>query len=244
VTPRSSATSARSTAAAFAACTSPSSVSGLADGAHTYDVRATNSAGIPGPATTKTWTVDTTPPVAPSVTGAPVGTVATDAATLTLGGEAGATFRCSVDGGSFVTCASPLVLTGLAVGAHTMQLRMVNAAGTAGAARSITWEVKAPVVAPATPTATTTPKTPAATTPAAPAATPPATTITPAACVSRRSVSVHWKLPAGAKAKGFKVLVDGKVVKRLSAKARAFTLALNGRPAAAVKVQVTAVGAD
>lgn len=312
----------------FTACASPSSVSGLADGVHTYDVRATNSAGIPGPATTKTWTVDTTPPGAPSVTGAPVGTVATDAATLTLGGEAGATFRCSVDGGSFVTCASPLVLTGLAdgnhtvsvkqidtasntgtlvttkawtvdttvpaapstdsepettttetdatvtfttpaglaaecsldgapyvacaspvavdglsVGPHTLQLRMVNAAGTAGAARSITWDVKAPVVAPTTPAPPATTK-PPATTPAAPAATPPATTITPAACVSRRSVTVHWKLPAGATAKGFKVLVDGTVVKRLPAKARAFTVALSGRPAAAVTVQVKAVGAD
>jgi hypothetical protein len=314
----------------FTACTSPSSVSGLADGVHTYDVRATNSAGIPGPATTKTWTVDTTPPGAPSVTGAPTGTVATDAATLTLGGEAGATFRCSVDGGGFATCTSPLSLTGLAdgnhtvsvkqidtasntgtlvttkawtvdtsvpaapstdsepettttetdatvtfttpvglaaecsldgapyvacaspvavdglaVGAHTMQLRMVNTAGTAGAARSITWEVKAPAAAPIAPVPTTKPAaTPAKTTPAAPAATPPATTIVPAACVSRRSVTVHWKLPAGAKAKGFKVLVDGKVVQRLSAKARAFTVALNGRPAAAVKVQVKALGAD
>jgi hypothetical protein len=307
---------------AFTTCASPASVSGLADGVHTYDVRATNSAGLAGAATTKTWTVDTTPPVAPSVTGAPAGTVANDAATLTLGGEAGATFTCSVDGGAFVTCTSPLSLTGLAdghhavavkqvdaahnagtlastagwtvdtsvpaappaevdapagttattatvdfttpaghtaecslddagweacaapvavaglrVGTHTMRVRMVNAAGTPGAVKTVTWDVAA------SPATTDTTATTATTTTPAAAPAPVATTIVPAACVSRRSVTVHWKLPAGAKApRGFAVLVDGKVARRLPAKARAFTLALAGRPAATVKVQVKALG--
>lgn len=322
---------------AFIACASPKALSGLADGTHTFSVRATNSAGDPGPQTDRTWTVDTTPPVAPVLTGAPIGTVAVDHASITLSGEADATFRCSVDGSSYVTCAGPLVLTGLAdgshtvsvqqvdaagnastlegtaawtvdtsvptvpdtedepvdttastatlsfatpaglsaecsldgdpytacvsplsvedlpVGPHTLKLRMVNAAGTAGAPRTVTWEVKAPVVpappvTPVAPTkvATATPATPAATaakTEEAPAAAPaPATTIAPQRCVSRRAVTVHWALPKGAKAKGFKVVVDGKVVKSVPAKARAFRLSLAGRPAATVTVQVKAVG--
>lgn len=326
----------------FAPCSTPASLSGLAEGSHAYEVRATNSAGIPGPSTTKTWTVDTTPPVAPTVDGAPTGTVATDAATLTLTGEADAAFQCSVDGGSYVTCTSPLVLTGLAdgdhtvevkqvdvagnvgtlvttkawtvdtsvpavpdtedepvdttatiatltfatptgltaecsldgapyeacaspldvaglaVGRHTVELRMINAAGTAGAARTVTWEVKAPAVpvapvvpvAPATPdvtvaetpVTTTTDATPAAPAPAADAPAP-ATTLAPHQCISRRSVNVHWALPKGAKAKAYKVVVDGKVVKTVSAKARAYKVSLAGRPAATVKVQVKAVGA-
>lgn len=53
----------------------------------------------------------------------------------------------------------------------------------------------------------------------------------------------HWALPKGAKAKGFQVLVDGKVVKTVSAKARAFKVSLAGRPAASVTVQVKALGA-
>ncbi|WP_445148728.1 hypothetical protein [Baekduia sp. Peel2402] len=317
----------------FSACTTPKALSGLADGAHTFSVRAINSAGDPGPQTDRTWTVDTTPPGAPGVTGAPTGTVATDAATLTLTGEAGAMHKCSVDGGAFVTCTSPLNLTGLAdgnhtvsvkqvdaannagtlvttkswtvltavpaapstdaepepattqtdarvefttpagltpecsldggayqacaspvdvnglsIGTHTMQLRMVNAAGTAGAPRSITWEVKAsPVATPPTTNstnnttiATTTTKTE---TPAKTSETPAQTTIVPPSCVSRRSVNVHWALPAGAKAKAFKILVDGKVVKTVSAKARSYRVSLAGRPAATVKVQVKAVGA-
>ena len=137
---------------AFAPCTSPSSVTGLADGAHTYQVRATNSAGIAGPATTKSWTVDTTPPVAPSVTGAPTGTVATGAATLTLAGEAGATLKCSVDGGAYVTCTSPLSLTGLADGHHTVEVKQVDAAGNPGTLFSTSaWTVDTSVpAAPAT----------------------------------------------------------------------------------------------
>lgn len=309
----------------FSTCTSPKALSGLADGTHTFSVRAINSAGDPGPQTDRTWTVDTTPPVAPGVTGAPSGTVATGAATLTLTGELGATFKCSVDGGSYVTCASPLSLTGLAdghhtvsvkqvdaagnvgtlvttrswtvdtsvpaapatdseptdsvatdarlefttpagltaecaldgagfqacaspvdvsglaVGQHTLALRMVSAAGTPGAARTVTWEVQAPVtpVTPSAPETTTT----TTTTPAATPAPAPATTIAPQQCVSRRAVTVHWALPKGAKAKGYKIVVDGKVVKTLSAKARASTVSLAGRPAATVKVQVKAIGA-
>lgn len=321
--------------AAYEACASPASLSGLAEGAHSYDVRATNSAGIPGPATERTWTVDTTPPGAPTVDGAPTGTVATDGATLTLAGEADAALKCSVDEGPYVTCASPLVLTGLqdgdhtvsvkqvdvagnlgtlattrswtvdtsvpavpdtedepvdttataatltfstpagltaecsldggafqacvsplaidglAVGSHTLQLRMVSAAGTPGAARSITWEVQAPPtpVTPAEPEATTHPTAttrvdPTPTKGETPAATPaPATTIAPRQCVSRRAVTVHWALPKGAKAKGYKIVVDGKVVRTVSRKARAFKVSLAGRPAARVKVQVKAVGA-
>jgi hypothetical protein len=315
----------------FTTCASPKSVTGLADGSHTFSVRAINSAGDPGPQTDRTWTVDTTPPIAPVLTGAPTGTVAVDHASITLAGEAGATFKCSIDGGSYVTCTSPLVLTGLAdghhtvsvkqvdtannqstlvgtaswtvdtsvpaapatdsepvdtvatdarvefttpagltaecaldgsgyqacaspvdvaglaIGTHTMQLRMVNGAGTAGSARSIVWEVKAPPVAtpttPTTPTTSTTVTNTTTTTKATPSATPAKTTIVPPSCVSRRSVAVHWALPAGAKAKGFKVLVDGKVVKLVSAKARAYTVSLAGRPAASVKVKVQAVGA-
>lgn len=44
------------------ACTSPRSMSGLADGSHTFDVRAVDQAGNAGTATSRTWTVDATAP--------------------------------------------------------------------------------------------------------------------------------------------------------------------------------------
>jgi hypothetical protein len=45
----------------YGACTSPASYSGLAQGSHTFAVRAV-TAGSTGPSTSYTWTVDTVPP--------------------------------------------------------------------------------------------------------------------------------------------------------------------------------------
>ena len=80
---------------AFTACASPKALTGLAEGSHTFSVRAVNAAGDPGPQADRTWTVDTTAPATPSLTGAPTGTVAVDNASIALSGEGGATFKCS-----------------------------------------------------------------------------------------------------------------------------------------------------
>ncbi|WP_163110787.1 hypothetical protein, partial [Acinetobacter baumannii] len=48
---------------AWAACTSPKSYTGLGDGAHTFDVRATDAAGnVDASPATFGWTVDTAAP--------------------------------------------------------------------------------------------------------------------------------------------------------------------------------------
>src|SRR5258706_9330974 len=47
---------------AFAACTSPKTYTNLADGAHTFNVRAVNATGTDATPAALSWTIDATPP--------------------------------------------------------------------------------------------------------------------------------------------------------------------------------------
>ena len=136
-------------AAAFSACTSPVSYSGLAEGAHTLLVRAVNAAGTvdPTPAERK-WRVDTVAPDS-SIDGGPTGTVASAAAVFGFSADEGAAYQCKLDGGAYAACESPISLDGLAQGAHTLLVRATDAAGNQEASpASRTWTVDtlAPVV--------------------------------------------------------------------------------------------------
>jgi hypothetical protein len=82
-----------------------------------------------------TWTEgaaaapDTSPPDTTIHTG-PSGTMAAQNASFTFGAtEAGSTFECSLDGAPFASCFSPRSYSGLAPGAHTFEVRAVDAAG-------------------------------------------------------------------------------------------------------------------
>ena len=127
-------------AAIFAACTSPHQLAGLADGAHGFRVRAVDAAGNRSPASTpRTWTVDTTPPPSPTITGGPTGTVATVTASITF--QAQDTPQCSLDGGAFAGCASPHQLAGLSDGAHSFAVRAIDVVGNQSAASARAWVV-------------------------------------------------------------------------------------------------------
>jgi hypothetical protein len=54
-------------------------------------------------------------------------------------------FECSIDGGAFVTCASPRSYSGLTVGSHTFRVQARDAAGNVDAlAAELTWSVITP----------------------------------------------------------------------------------------------------
>jgi hypothetical protein len=127
-----------------APCTSPFNVQGLAQGAHTFSVRATDAAGNvdPTPAS-RMWTVDTVAPMI-SITGGP-GNGATSGpyVTFTFTVSEG-TVTCSVDGGAFAACASPVAMN-LPAGAHSFTIEAKDAAGNvATATRSWTVACAAP----------------------------------------------------------------------------------------------------
>ncbi len=132
---------------AYAACTSPKSLSNLAAGSHTLSVKATDAALNTSAAGTLTWVIDLTAPAAPVITGGPGASTPEPTATLTWTGEVGATFQCRLDTGAWAACTSPTALTGITLGDHTFSVKATDAAGNASATATRTWKVsQAPVV--------------------------------------------------------------------------------------------------
>ena len=130
-------------AAAFAACASPRSYTGLSDGAHTFAVRALDAVGNadPTPATAG-WTVDTTPPDTTLSTSTPPFTSAGAASFSFTATEPGSTFECSFDAATFAACVSPADFSGLADGSHSFRVRALDALGNTDATpASFSWTV-------------------------------------------------------------------------------------------------------
>ncbi|MBJ7458093.1 MAG: hypothetical protein JHD02_02780 [Thermoleophilaceae bacterium] len=120
-------------------CSSPFEYAGLADETYTFRVRQIDAAGNVGPSTSRTWTVDTTPPSAPVVTGPTSPSGLTSALLDIHVAQTGLTFQCRLDGGAYAPCANPLRLDGLVDGLHTVSVRAYDAAGNGSAAGSYSW---------------------------------------------------------------------------------------------------------
>ena len=92
----------------FSSCASPKSYASLAEGSHTFKVRATDVAGNTDASPAQfTWTVDTTPPNT-SIGSTPNDPTNATGATFTFSStQGGSTFECELDGGGFTSCSSP-----------------------------------------------------------------------------------------------------------------------------------------
>ncbi|RMF40690.1 MAG: DUF11 domain-containing protein [Anaerolineae bacterium] len=126
----------------FAACASPQAYTGLAEGLHTFDVRAVDLAGNldPTPAV-YTWTVDLPPDT--TILSTPPDPTASTVVTFTFGSnDPAATFECQLDGGGFMACASPQTYAGLSSGVHVFDVRAVDVLGNRDATpASYSWNV-------------------------------------------------------------------------------------------------------
>ena len=129
--------------AAFANCNSPRNYTGLADGSHTFQVRARDAAGnIDATPASYTWTIDATDPNTTITSNPPAATNSTSASFTFTSTEAGSTFECRLDAAAFAPCASPQNLTGLTAGNHTFRVRAIDAAGNLdGSPAAYTWNV-------------------------------------------------------------------------------------------------------
>ena len=131
------------------------SYSDLADGEHTFRVRALDEAGNPdGSAASWTWTVDTIAPDTSVDSGPDAVTSATSAAFAysgdAQGGSAVSGYECSLDGGAFAPCASGQAdYSELAGGEHSFHVRGIDAAGNVDGSPA-TWMWTVDLVAPTT----------------------------------------------------------------------------------------------
>jgi Bacterial Ig-like domain/Bacterial Ig domain/Calcineurin-like phosphoesterase len=129
--------------AAFSTCSSPQNYTNLANGSHTFQVRAADAAGnVDATPASRSWTVDILAPDT-TITAGPSGSVTTTSASFSFTAtEAGSTFACSLDGAAFSACTSSKAYSGLSNGSHTFQVRATDTVGnTDSTAASRTWTV-------------------------------------------------------------------------------------------------------
>ena len=122
-------------------CASPKTYDSLAEGSHTFQVRAIDPALNEGSLIGHTWTVDTTAPAASIETKPASLGNATNASFTFTANESAATFRCKLDAGAFAACVSPKPYSALADGTHTFSVEAIDRAGNVGAAATYAWTV-------------------------------------------------------------------------------------------------------
>ena len=121
-------------AAPFASCSSPKSYSALTDGAHSFQVRATDAAGNSDATPANfDWTIDTTAPTTTIDSQPNALDNSADAAFSFSSNDPGATFECKLDAAPFASCSSPKSYSALTDGAHSFQVRATDAAGNSDA---------------------------------------------------------------------------------------------------------------
>ncbi len=134
---------------AWADCTSPITYTiPLADGQHTFQVKASDSAGTQGRPASYTWVIDTQAP-AVQITGQPFNPSNDPDPVFTFSSpDGGQTYQCKLDSAAWESCASPKGYN-LPEGEHTFQVKATDAAGNEGAPASFIWTID--LTAPAAP---------------------------------------------------------------------------------------------
>jgi hypothetical protein len=128
----------------YAPCTSPKSFSGLADGSHTFLIKARDAAGNVSGANAYTWVIDTVAPPTPTIESAPASLTNDKSPTFEFSdSEAGVSFLCGLDGAGYSACTSPKDYGDQADGEHTFSVKAEDAAGNTSSAATHTWTIDA-----------------------------------------------------------------------------------------------------
>ena len=128
--------------ASYAACSSPYVTGPLADGLHTFSVRATNSFG--STVTSHAWNIDTMPPET-NLTAWPQNPTTANSASFSFSSpDATAIFLCQLDGNGYVPCSSVTNYSGLVTGSHSFNVLAIDGAGNTDATpAAYSWTITA-----------------------------------------------------------------------------------------------------
>jgi hypothetical protein len=127
----------------FSSCSSPQNYAGpLAQGSHTFQVKAVSGGSQSTPAS-YTWTVDTTPPPTPTIIAKPASLSNTTSPTFAFSdSESGVGYLCKLDGGAYLACTNPVTYSGLSQGSHSFSVEAKDAAGNVSApTATYTWTI-------------------------------------------------------------------------------------------------------
>lgn len=128
--------------AAFAACTSPRALTGLAPGAHSFQVRATLNGQTDATPASYTWTITGTPDT--TITDGPPATTGATTNSVSFGSDLlGATFECSLNNAAYAACTSPRTLRNQVPGTYTLRVRATLNGNADATPASRSWEVLA-----------------------------------------------------------------------------------------------------
>jgi hypothetical protein len=138
-------------AGAFVACSSPKSYSGLAEGQHTFRVKAVDTAGNVSAEATWTFFTDTVAPTKPVFTQTPPDPSATATSTFAWTssdpspGSGVAGYLCSKENGNWFPCSSPYTyaVQTTSNGQHQFAVVAVDWAGNISQAADYKWKVAA-----------------------------------------------------------------------------------------------------
>lgn len=124
----------------FSVCTSPSNLSNLSNGNHTYRIRSKDKAGNVSKVYSYSWNINPSSPAAPALTTKPAAFTNMQTASFSFTGSS-SVYECQMDGGAFVTCSSPQSYTSLSAGAHTFGVRGKDAQGTTTGLSNYAWTI-------------------------------------------------------------------------------------------------------
>jgi hypothetical protein len=123
----------------------------LANGQHSFEVLATETATSAVSPATRTFVV-AVPPQATITSKPPDPSTGTNATFSFSADQPGATFECSLDGAAFAACTPPVTYNGLAQSqSHTFAVHAISSDAGTGPAASYQWFVKGPTPTPPPP---------------------------------------------------------------------------------------------